>query len=124
MGDTEIKLLIVDDESGFTGVLAKRLSRRGFRVDTAASGEEAIPMLRLHRYDVAVLDLKLEGMDGEEILKVFKLMAPDMPVLMLTGHGSESALAECMKLGAEDYLSKPIDLETLMLKIRETVNKG
>lgn len=123
MGDTDIRLLIVDDESGFTGVLAKRLSRRGFSVDTASSGEEAIPMLRQHQYDVAVLDLKLEGMDGEEILKVFKLMAPDMPVLMLTGHGSESALTLCMKLGASDYLSKPIELEQLIEKLRQTVNR-
>lgn len=120
----EIKLLVVDDETGFAGVLAKRLSRRGFQVEIAASGEEAIPMLRQHRFDIAVLDLKLEGMDGEEILKVFKLIDPEMPVVMLTGHGSRSALEACMKLGASHYLSKPIDLEELVAKLRETLNKG
>ena len=122
--NSDIKLLLVDDEVGFTDVLAKRLSRRGFRVATASSGEKAIPMLRDERFDIAVLDLKLDGMDGEDILKVFKLMAPDMPALMLTGHGCEMALAACMKLGAADYLSKPVELEQLIEKIKEIVSGG
>lgn len=119
MGENTINLLIVDDEVGFADVLAKRLSRRGFTVDTASSGEEAIPILREKSYDVAILDLKLEGMDGVEILKVFKLLVPDMPVLMLTGHGSERAVTASMKLGAADYLSKPVDFDLLVTKLKQ-----
>ena len=119
MGENTIRLLIVDDEVGFADVLAKRLSRRGFDVDTANSGEEAIPILREKNYDIAVLDLKLEGMDGVEILKVFRLLVPDMPVLMLTGHGSESAMTASMKLGVTDYLSKPVDFDLLVEKLRK-----
>lgn len=112
----DVRLLIVDDETGFAEVLCKRMARRGVDATPAASGEEAVKVLRRQEFDVAIVDLKLEGMDGIEILKVFKLMAPDMPVLMLTGHGSEEARNACMKLGAEGYLSKPIDFERLLIK--------
>ena len=121
---TKIRVLIVDDERGFTEVLAKRMLRRGFLVDTAASGEQAVRMLRERDYDVAVMDLKLEGMDGDEILKVFKLLDPGLPVLMLTGHGSESAAKLCMKLGAADYLSKPVDFDLLVEKITKVRKAG
>ncbi|BDQ35007.1 response regulator [Pseudodesulfovibrio portus] len=111
-----VRLLIVDDETGYAEVLCKRMARRGVSATPAASGEEAIRILYSDDFDVAIVDLKLEGMDGVEILKVFKLMAPDMPVVMLTGHSSEEARDACMKLGAEGYLSKPIDFERLLIK--------
>ncbi len=112
-----IRLLIVDDEIGFADVLCKRMGRRGMDATPVASGEEAVRMLRKHEFDVAIVDLKLEGMDGIEILKVFKLMAPDMPVLMLTGHGSEDARDVCMKQGADGYLSKPMDFDRLLIQV-------
>lgn len=115
-GKQDIKLLIVDDEVGFADVLRKRMSRRGVDATPAASGEEAVQILRKSDFDVAIVDLKLEGMDGLEILKVFKLMAPEMPVLMLTGHGSEDARNVALKYGADGYLSKPIDFERLLIK--------
>ncbi|MCJ2163276.1 response regulator [Pseudodesulfovibrio sp. S3] len=108
-----MKLLIVDDETGFAEVLCKRMRRRGVDATPASNGEEAVRLLRRNEYDLAIVDLKLQGMDGVEILKVFKLMAPDMPVLMLTGHGSVEARDECIKLGAAGYLSKPFDFEKL-----------
>lgn len=111
-----VRLLIVDDEDGFADVLCKRMARRSVTATAAASGEEAIRLLKGREFDVAIVDLKLEGMDGVEILKVFKLMAPDMPVVMLTGHGSGEARDTCLKLGAEGYLSKPIDFELLLVK--------
>ena len=117
--DKPVRLLIVDDEQGFAEVLKKRMTRRGLHVETANCGEEAIRTLREKEFDVAILDLKLEGMDGIEILKVFKILVPDMPVIMLTGHGCERAAAQCMKYGATEYLSKPIGFTTLM----ETVLK-
>lgn len=111
-----VNLLIVDDEIGFADVLRKRMARRGLDVTPACSGEEAVRILRQREFDVAIVDLKLEGMDGVEILKVFKLMAPEMPVLMLTGHGSEDARNECMRQGADGYLSKPMDFDRLLVK--------
>ena len=78
----------------------------------------------LHEHGVAVLDLKMEDMDGIEVLKVFKKMLPQMPVIMLTGHGSERAAKEGIEYGAFDYLTKPCELEDLIQKIREAVSKG
>lgn len=115
-GNLGARLLIVDDETGYSEVLCKRMARRGVDAASASSGEEAVQLLRRAEFDVAIVDLKLQGMDGVEILKVFKLMAPDMPVIILTGHSSEEARDMCIRLGAEGYLSKPIDFERLLIK--------
>jgi DNA-binding NtrC family response regulator len=120
----QIALLLVDDEVGFAEVLSKRLTRRGMAVTTASSGAAAIQILRRRDFDVAVLDLKLEDMDGIEILKIFKKMAPAMPVIMLTGHGSQSSAREGIKFGAFDYLTKPYELEDLIAKINEAIRQG
>ena len=92
-----IRLILIDDEVGFTTVMAKRLARRGLDVTSAYSGTEAIKAMRKAEFDVAVLDLKMEDMDGIEVLKIFKKMDPDMPVIMLTGHGSEKSAGEGME---------------------------
>ncbi|MGA2732165.1 MAG: response regulator [Syntrophobacteraceae bacterium] len=118
------KLLLVDDEEGYVSVLAKRLSKRNFQVKTALSGSEAIRILRNESFDLAVLDLKMEDMDGIEVLKIFKVMEPQMPVIILTGHGSETAAREGMEYGAFDYLVKPCDLSELVVRIRQACAKG
>lgn len=115
----DIRLLLVDDEAGYVSVLSKRMSKRNIEVTSALSGAQGIQALRKGEFDVAVLDLKMEDMDGIEVLKVFKKMDPGMPVIMLTGHGSETAAREGMEYGAFDYLTKPCDLEELISKIRE-----
>ena len=120
----QISLLLVDDEIGFVEVLSKRISRRGMAVTAASSGSEAIQTLRRQDFDAAVLDLKMEDMDGIEVLKIFKKMAPAMPVIMLTGHGSESSAREGIKFGAFDYLTKPYELEDLIRKIKEAIRQG
>ena len=109
-----MRLLLVDDEIGYLEVLSKRLTRRGFRVTTASSGTEAIRALRQWEFDLAVVDLKMEDMDGIEVLKVFKQMAPSLQVIMLTGHGSERAAREGISQGAFDYLIKPVGLKRLV----------
>jgi len=113
-----IRLLLVDDEEGYVKVLSKRLARRNMEVMTALSGAEGIQRLRKQDFDVAILDLKMEDMDGIEVLRVFKKMVPDLPVIMLTGHGTETAAREGLEMGAFDYLTKPCDLEELVKKIR------
>lgn len=118
-----MKLLLVDDEAGYVQVLAKRMARRNIEVTPALSGSEAIRVLRDGSFDVAVLDLKMEDMDGIEVLKIFKMMDPTMPVIMLTGHGSETAARQGIEFGAYDYLTKPCDLMELIHKIREACGK-
>ncbi|MGB9615856.1 MAG: response regulator [Desulfomonilaceae bacterium] len=120
----KIKLLLVDDEQGYVDILAKRLTKRNFEVTKALSGTEAIKALRKQDFDVAVLDLKMEDMDGIEVLKIFKKMAPELSVIMLTGHGSEQAARDGLAQGAFDYLTKPCELEELIAKIHEACGGG
>lgn len=119
-----IKLLIVDDEEGYVSVLAKRMAKRDIDVTKALSGSEAIQILRNNTFDAAVLDLKMEDMDGIEVLKIFKKMDPQMPVIMLTGHGSETAARQGIEFGAFDYLTKPCDLSQLIKKIRKACGRN
>ena len=117
-----IRLLLVDDEVGYVEVLSKRLTRRGFKVTTASSGEEAIRALRDWNFDLAVVDLKMEDMDGIEVLKVLKRMDPTLHVIILTGHGSERAARDGIAHGAFDYLIKPIGLDPLISRIRAAMS--
>jgi DNA-binding response OmpR family regulator len=112
-----LSLLLVDDEPGYLEVLEKRLSRRGVSVTPAGSGAEAIQALRGRDFDVAVVDLKMQDMDGIEVLKVLKKMEPRLEVIILTGHGSEQAAREGLELGAFDYLTKPCELESLLERV-------
>lgn len=116
-----IRILLVDDEEGFVQVLAKRMAKRNFHVMTAYSGAEAIQILRGNEFDIAIIDFKMEGIDGIEVLKVFKMMAPDLPVIILTGHGCETAASEGQKYGAADYISKPYAFNDLIEKIYSTL---
>jgi DNA-binding NtrC family response regulator len=116
-GPQSIRLLLVDDEVGYLEVLCKRLKKRDFDVTTAYSGADAIRAVRDRDFDVAVVDLKMEDMDGIELLKILKQMLPTMQVIMLTGHGSERAARNGISLGAFDYLLKPIDLEALLERV-------
>ena len=118
-----IRGLLIDDEVGYVYVLSKRLSKRGFEVGKASSGSEAFQILRQRSFDVAILDLKMTDMDGIEVLKVLKKMAPELVVIMLTGHGSAKAAHEGIRLGAYDYLTKPCETEELIKKIMEAYDK-
>jgi len=119
-----INLLLVDDEEEFVAVLSNRLGKRGINVRMAFSGSAAIQTLRRQDFDVAVVDLKMEDMNGIEVLQIFKKMVPKMPVIMLTGHGSEQAARDGIEYGAFDYLTKPCDIEELVAKISEAVQQG
>jgi DNA-binding NtrC family response regulator len=118
-----IRLLLVDDEEGYVNVLANRLSRRNMDVTRTYSGQTAIQALRGADFDVAVLDLKMEDMDGIEVLKILKKLDPRLEIIMLTGHGSVQAAREGIEYGAFDYLSKPCELEELVEKIRAAAGK-
>jgi len=113
------KLLLVDDEEGYVDVLANRLRRRGMDVTKAYSGAEAIQAVGRQGFDIIILDLKMEDMDGLEVLRMYNRMNLRAKVIMLTGHGSQRAAREGICLGAFDYLTKPCELEELLGKIHE-----
>lgn len=119
----KIRVLLVDDEEGYVNVLSNRLRKRGFDVTKTYSGAEALQALRNKEFEVAVLDLKMEDMDGLEVLKVFKRMDPQMEVIMLTGHGSQAAALQGIEMGAYDYLTKPCEFESLLKKIQKASKK-
>ena len=114
-----IKLLLIDDEEGYLNILCKRMRRRNIDVTPAKSGSDGVQQLIKNDYDVCVLDLKMADIYGLEVLKMFRIMAPTMPVIMLTGHGSHSAAMESLQLGAFAYLNKPCELEVLLEKIND-----
>ena len=116
-----VRLLLIDDEKGFVNTLAKRLAKRNIQATQAFSGREGIHALRKADFDVVLLDLKMEDMDGLEVLKILKIMAPDMPVIMLSGHASAEASHDGIKAGAFDYLTKPYDLKDLLAIIDRAV---
>lgn len=117
------RVLLVDDEEAYVDVLCNRLRKRGFEVTKSYSGTEALQKMRLDTFDVAVLDLKMPDMDGIEVLKILKSMAPEMEVIMLTGHGSATACKQGIDLGAYDYLMKPCQFDDLVEKIRDASHK-
>ena len=114
-----IAVLLIDDEIAYVNVLTNRLSKRGFDVGKASNGSEAFQILRQRSFDVAVLDLKMADMDGIEVLKILKKMAPELVVIMLTGHGSAKAAQDGIRHGAYDYLTKPCELDELIQKIED-----
>lgn len=122
-GAEPVRLLLVDDEVGYLEVLSKRLGRRGFEVTATCSGAEAIRALRDRDFDLAVVDLKMEDIDGIELLKILRQMLPGLKVIMLTGHGSERAARDGLSQGAFDYLMKPVDLELLVARIHAALQR-
>jgi DNA-binding response OmpR family regulator len=122
MTQTPIKILLVDDEEEFTSTLAERLQLRGFEAITAPDGATGINLIMAQPFDIAVLDLMMPGLNGLEALKQIKAIRPELPVILLTGHGSTKEGMEGMRLGAADYLMKPLDIKDLLSKITQIIN--
>lgn len=118
-----IRVLMVDDEEQFRATTKKILTRRGFETLLAGSGEAAIDKLN-EAPDVVILDIKMPGMDGHQALKEIKKRAPELPVIMLTGHGALPSAREALVEGAFDYLAKPCDMDLLAAKITEAYRHG
>jgi DNA-binding NtrC family response regulator len=116
-------VLLVDDELEFLETLVKRLTKRGLNISTAKSGEDALKIIRGKGIDVAVLDVRMPGMDGIQTLRQIKKIDPLMEVIMLTGHASVEVAIEGMELGAFDYLMKPADIDELFYKLQDAFKK-
>jgi DNA-binding NtrC family response regulator len=115
----KIKLLVVDDELKFLNSLAKRLELRGFEVTKAENGEDALALASESRFDLAMIDLKMPGVGGKQVLEVLKQTNDFIEVIIMTGHGSAEAAAECLELGAFSYMPKPYELEKIMETLRK-----
>ncbi|OEU58546.1 MAG: hypothetical protein BAW33_02310 [Desulfobacterales bacterium C00003104] len=111
-----IRMLLVDDEDDFRTTLANRLKLRKIDITDAASGSEAIELVKQKPFDVAVIDVKMPGIDGIETLAEIKKIDPSIEVIMLTGHASIESGMESMKIGAYDYVMKPCDIDELLTK--------
>jgi len=113
-------ILLVDDEIHFIEIASRRLSKRGFSVATAISGQEALEWIEKNPHvEVVVLDIKMPGMDGLETLTEIKRRHPQIQVIILTSQAAVEPAIEGMKRGAFDYMTKPFELEELILKIRQ-----
>jgi len=115
----EFKVLMVDDEEDFVTTLSERMKMREVDSEVALDGEQALQRVEDEIPDVMVLDLKMPGIDGLEVLRRVRKAYPQIPVVILTGHGSEKDEAEARRLGAFDYLQKPVDIEKLVKILRK-----
>ncbi len=119
-----VNVLLVDDEIPFVETVTKRLSRKGMTMFKAFSGEEALVQLESNAgLEIVVLDVKMPGMDGLEILAEIKRRYPQVEVILLTGHGTFETAVKGMRLGAFDYLNKPCELEELTKRIQAAIQK-
>lgn len=119
-----LKLLLVDDEEDFRRATAQTLQRRGFSVTEAASGEEALAAVRGERPDIVVLDLKMPGLSGIETLQRMRQVEPELPVIILTGHGDFESAVAGIRLSIVDFLQKPVDVDELAGRIRSLLERG
>ena len=118
------KVLLVDDEEDFVSTLAERLALRGVKTRTAFNGEQALRAVAADPPDIVVLDVMMPGMSGIEVLKRIRVDNPNLPVILLTGIGSAKDGVEGIRLGAFDYLMKPLQLEELTRKISEAIKQA
>ncbi len=116
-------ILIVDDEKAIRKTLSEILSYEGYKIDEAGDGEEGIRKFRDKEYDVILCDIKMPKMDGIEFLDRAKDLNPDIPIIMISGHGTIETAVEAVKKGAYDYISKPPDLNRLLITIRNAMDK-
>ena len=121
--EMEAKVLLVDDEQDFLETLSNRLEMRGLKVSAVTSGEQAVAKAEKEGFDLIVLDLAMPGMDGLETLKRIKAKQPDAEIIILSGQGSIKTSIEAMKLGAEDFMEKPVNISELLDKISEAKDK-
>ncbi len=119
----KIRLIVVDDEVRFLRTLTQRLSLRDFDVTSATSGQEAVQKARSQQFDLALVDLKMPGMTGEELLQVLKKEHPFIEVVILTGHGTIESAVQCTQAGSYYYLQKPCETDELLEVLKNAFQK-
>src|SRR3954467_3961533 len=116
-------ILIIDDEKAIRKTLSEILSFEGYKIDEASDGEEGLKKFKEKTYDVVLCDIKMPKVDGIEFLQKAGEKNPDVPVIMISGHGNIDTAVEAVKKGAYDYISKPPDLNRLLITLRNAVEK-
>jgi DNA-binding response OmpR family regulator len=119
-----LKVCLVDDEKEFVTALGERLELRGFDVRIATDGEDALAMIEADPPQVVVLDLLMPGIGGLEVLKRINALKSKIAVILLTGQGSTKEGIEGMRLGAFDYLMKPVNIDDLITKMQEAIRQS
>ncbi|HUK13093.1 MAG TPA: sigma-54 dependent transcriptional regulator [Thermoanaerobaculaceae bacterium] len=121
--DERPRIVVIDDDEAIRDSCTQVLERSGYRVATAADGFSAIKAVHLHHPDLVILDLKMPGVDGTELLRRIKGERPQLDVIVITGYSSVGSAVECMRLGAYDYLPKPFDPDALRLAVARAIEK-
>ncbi len=115
-------ILLVDDEADYLELMQNRLEKRGFQVTTAENGPQALAAIEKVAFDAAVLDVKMTGMDGLEVLRRIKATHPEVEVILLSGHASMESAVLGVETGAADYLLKPVPINDLIERLNDVVN--
>ena len=118
------KILVIDDERSIRNTLKDILEYEKYEVDLAEDGNKGIEMIRGAEYDIVLCDIKMPGLDGLEVLERMMVLAPDTPVVMISGHGNIDTAVDSIKKGAFDYIEKPLDLNRLLITIRNAMDKS
>ena len=120
---TTITILVADDEKPIREGCDRLLTGKGYRVVTAENGRDALDILSKTPVDIILLDLKMPVMGGEEVLEIVRAQYPDVPVIIITGHGTVDTAVECMKKGAYDFVAKPFQVDQFLLTINRAADK-
>ncbi len=118
------RILVIDDERSIRNTLKDILEYEKYEVDLAEDGNKAIEKIRTAEYDIVLCDIKMPGLDGIEVLERMNMLTPDTPVVMISGHGNIDTAVESIKKGAFDYIEKPLDLNRLLITIRNAMDKS
>src|SRR6187401_2656149 len=118
------EILIIDDEKAIRKTLSEILSFEGYKLDEAADGEEGLKRFKDKSYDLVLCDIKMPKIDGIEFLQKAGEVNPDIPIIMISGHGNIKTAVEAVKKGAYDFISKPPDLNRLLITIRNAMERN
>ena len=117
------KILVIDDEKSIRKTLREILEYESFKVDEAQDGMEGFGMIQKEKYDIVLCDIKMPKMDGLELLNKVHALQPDTPIVMISGHGNIETAVEAVKKGAFDFIQKPLDLNRLLVTVRNAMEK-
>ena len=118
------KILVIDDERSIRNTLKDILGYEQYQVDLAEDGNQGLELIRKNEYDIVLCDIKMPGMDGIEVLEKIQDESADIPVVMISGHGNIDTAVESIKKGAYDFIEKPLDLNRLLITIRNAMDKS
>ena len=118
------RILVIDDERSIRNTLKDILEYEKYNVDLAEDGSKGIEKIKTAEYDIVLCDIKMPGMDGIEVLEHLVELTPDTPVVMISGHGNIDTAVDSIKKGAFDYIEKPLDLNRLLITIRNAMDKS